>query len=173
MVVPWVRSPATPTSQVRATADNAPMKAAICTPSNAPLPSPKSLTKARVAPRPPPAAMPSRYGSASGLRKTPWYVPPAVASEAPTSRPSTTRGNRRFHTIACWVSLSPESIVNGVSRSSVSRSVPPTGIDVGPTNNASDAAPMTNATPAASQSGLAVVGVAFIGIPIGCQLAWR
>src|SRR6059036_3286417 len=45
-----------------------------------------------VAPRPAPAATPSRYGSASGLRKTPWYAEPATASIPPTSPARTTRG---------------------------------------------------------------------------------
>ena len=38
-----------------------------------------------VAPSAAPVATPIRYGSASGLRKTPWYVAPVSASVAPTS----------------------------------------------------------------------------------------
>ena len=53
-----------------------------------------------VAPRPPPAATPSRYGSASGLRNTPWYAAPPPDSMAPTSAPSTTRGSRICQTMA-------------------------------------------------------------------------
>ena len=56
-----------------------------------------------VAPRPAPAAAPSRYGSASGFRNTAWYAAPDAESDAPTSPATITRGRRRFPRIAaCW-----------------------------------------------------------------------
>src|SRR5438309_5327195 len=58
---------------------------------------------ASVAPRLAPAAAPSRYGSASGLRKTPWYAAPAVASMPPTIAPRATRGMRSDHQIEAWL----------------------------------------------------------------------
>ncbi len=66
---------------------------------------------ASVAPRPAPAATPSRYGSASGLWKTPWYVAPAIASIPPTSAASTTRGTRSSQRIASSVAPSGEESI--------------------------------------------------------------
>src|SRR3954454_13151228 len=55
-----------------------------------------------VAPRPAPAAEPSRYGSASGLRNTPWYVAPATARTPPTRATSSTRERRSSSRIWAW-----------------------------------------------------------------------
>ena len=55
---------------------------------------------ASVAPSPAPPATPSRYGSQSGFRNTPWYDAPATASIPPTSAASTTRGARTCHSTA-------------------------------------------------------------------------
>ena len=49
-------------------------------------------TMATVAPRAAPADTPSRYGSASGLRKVPWNDAPAVESAAPATRARTMPG---------------------------------------------------------------------------------
>ena len=78
----------------------------------------RAMVSAIVAPSPAPAAAPSRYGSTSGLRKTPWYVAPAIESIPPTSAPSTTRGMRIFQTIAHSRSVTPESIESTGNRSS-------------------------------------------------------
>ena len=82
-----------PTAYVRATASAPPTNAAT---GSARWPRSESgrYAIAIVAPRPAPAATPSRYGSASGFRNTPWYVAPATASIAPTRAASTTRGTR-------------------------------------------------------------------------------
>src|SRR5438067_3888298 len=95
------RSPVAPTVYVTSTAPKAPTKAASGTGLNAEA-AESPDTMAIVAPSPAPAATPSSYGAANGLRKTPWYDAPAMASMAPTKRPSTTRGSRSSQMIrAC------------------------------------------------------------------------
>src|SRR6185503_4322610 len=68
--------------------------------------SPNSRTRVRTgtitamaAPSAAPDAVPSTYGSASGLRSTPWNVAPATASPAPTVIAVSTRGSRRSTTM--------------------------------------------------------------------------
>ena len=51
------------------------------------------------APSAAPDAVPSTYGSASGLRSRPWNVTPATASAAPTSIVVRTRGRRSSMTM--------------------------------------------------------------------------
>jgi hypothetical protein len=53
-----------------------------------------------VAPTLAPEDTPSRYGSARALRTRTWTTVPAVASVAPTSAASSTRGSRISQTIA-------------------------------------------------------------------------
>src|SRR3954447_17397331 len=77
----------------------------------------------RVAPRPAPAAAPSREGPARGLRKTPWEAPPDVASPAPTSAASNTRGRRSSSSTAASVPSSPPGTAMPRGESSRSRSV--------------------------------------------------
>src|SRR5215211_4401151 len=105
-----------------------------------------------VAPRPAPAAVPSRYGSASGFRNAPWKAAPQPASMAPTRAPSTTRGSRSSKTIAssAWESLEP-TWTNGRCEA-VARRMAPTPMCTGPTRTPSTAAPTRNADAAASQS---------------------
>src|SRR6266511_2063605 len=55
------------------------------------------IDKAITAPSPAPDATPIKYGSASGLRKSPWYAAPLIPSAAPVSATSTVRGRRIFH----------------------------------------------------------------------------
>jgi hypothetical protein len=55
----------------------------------------------------------SRYGSAIGLRNTPWYAAPATASTAPTSTASTTRGARTCQRIVWSTVLSGSGRVQG------------------------------------------------------------
>src|SRR3954471_3112476 len=61
----------------------------------------------RVAPSPAPAAAPRRYGSASGLRDTPWEAAPETDSAAPTRTARTTRGSRSSSSTASPVCPSP------------------------------------------------------------------
>ena len=51
------------------------------------------------APSAAPDAVPSTYGSASGLRRSPWKVAPATARPAPTTSAVRTRGRRSSRTI--------------------------------------------------------------------------
>src|SRR5258708_38688659 len=60
-------------------------------------------TMISVAPRPAPAATPSREGAARGVRKTPWDAAPPPASRAPASAPGIPRGNLVGHTIGVSV----------------------------------------------------------------------
>src|SRR5215210_979040 len=105
-----------------------------------------------VAPRPAPAAVPSRYGSASGLRNAPWKAAPQPASMAPTSAPSTTRGSRSSKTIAssAWDSVEP-TWTSGRCEAAARR-MAPTPMCTGPTSTPSTAAPTRNADAATSQS---------------------
>ena len=52
------------------------------------------------APSPAPDAVPRTYGSARGLRSSPWNVAPATARATPTTIAVMTRGMRRSQTIA-------------------------------------------------------------------------
>jgi hypothetical protein len=84
-----------------------------------------AATTTSVAAMPAPAAAPSRNGSASGLRNTPWNAAPATASAAPTSPPSTTRGTRICQMIAASCSDSGEvPPVSWAMISRATRSVP-------------------------------------------------
>ena len=61
------------------------------------------MSTAIAAPSAAPEAVPSTYGSASGLRSRPWNVAPATASPVPTTIAVRTRGSRRSMTIASAV----------------------------------------------------------------------
>src|SRR5690606_31590341 len=87
-----------PTSQVRVTPPTAPANAASWT--HELVPAAGSAVITTVTAKPAPAAAPNKYGSARGLRKTPWKAAPDTARAAPTSAPSTTRGTRSCHRIA-------------------------------------------------------------------------
>src|SRR5689334_6180927 len=67
-----------------ATAISAPANAAGGTGLSSPAVTNSGETMISVAPTLAPAATPMMYGSASGLRKTPWYAAPENASVAPT-----------------------------------------------------------------------------------------
>ena len=108
---------------------------------------------AMVAPRPAPAATPSRYGSASGLRKTPWYVAPASASIAPTSAARTTRGTRISHRIASSVGESDVETPGTPSRAAADSSTAPTPRSTGPTRTPITSATTRNATAEHTPSG--------------------
>ena len=69
---------------------------------------PKKIRKA--APTEAPEETPNVNGSASGLRSTPWNPAPAIASEAPTSIPSSTRGKRTFQ-IICSAALLQSGVI--------------------------------------------------------------
>src|SRR5436190_8724164 len=69
------RPPTLDRKYARNTAPSAPTNAASGTASTGPA-FDRRPPMAIVAPRPAPAAAPSRYGSASGLRNTPWYDAP-------------------------------------------------------------------------------------------------
>src|SRR6516225_4602692 len=58
------------------------------------------VTRTSVAPTAAPLAEPTRNGSASGLRKRPWYAAPAAARPAPASPANNDRGSRVSNTIA-------------------------------------------------------------------------
>ena len=75
-----------------------------------------------VAPSPAPAATPRRYGSASGLRNTPWNAAPPPASMAPTRPPRTTRGSRICHRMSASTRLTPEwKCTNGTCEATTRR----------------------------------------------------
>ena len=57
------------------------------------------MMTAIAAPSAAPDAVPSTYGSASGLRRSPWNVAPATASAQPTSIAVRIRGRRRSMTM--------------------------------------------------------------------------
>ena len=57
------------------------------------------MSTAIAAPSAAPDAVPSTYGSASGLRSRPWNVAPATARPTPTTIAVRTRGRRRSQTI--------------------------------------------------------------------------
>src|SRR4029079_15488398 len=61
------------------------------------------MSTAIAAPSAAPEAVPSTYGSASGLRSRPWNVAPATARPVPTTIAVRTRGSRRSRTIASEV----------------------------------------------------------------------
>ena len=61
------------------------------------------MSTAIAAPSAAPDAVPSTYGSASGLRSRPWNVAPATASPVPTTIAVRTRGRRRSITIVSAV----------------------------------------------------------------------
>src|SRR5882762_4352473 len=125
---------------------------------------------ATVAPSPAPAATPSRNGSASELRSTPWYEVPPAASIAPTSAASTTRGSRSCHTIAwstgdvaVWKSRNgrwakivpttsptlmftgPTAVASSIAPSSTAVLIPPSRIRARPARWRSGAIPDPNA----------------------------
>ena len=59
------------------------------------------------APTEAPDDTPRVYGSASGFFSSPWKAAPEIASDAPTSPASTTRGIRIFHKIFVAVASAP------------------------------------------------------------------
>src|SRR3990172_10027289 len=69
----------------------------------------RPATTTIVEPRAAPVATPIRYGSASGLRNTPWYVAPDIASVAPASPARSTRGIRTSQMIVRHVAGTSES----------------------------------------------------------------
>ena len=90
-------------ASVSSTAATAPRKAAPVRPSRtthcvACAEKPKKVS-ARATPRPAPEALPSRYGSASGLRNRPCATAPANPSSAPAHHAPSVRGSRISHTI--------------------------------------------------------------------------
>src|SRR6185503_3455764 len=78
----------------RVTASKAPAKAASGVASKPRNEYGQSMLMARTAPKPAPAAMPIRYGSANGLRNKPWYAAPLPPNEAPTKAIKIVRGRR-------------------------------------------------------------------------------
>src|SRR5882757_2089285 len=123
---------------------------------------------ATVAPSPAPAATPSRNGSASELRSTPWYEVPPAASSAPTSAASTTRGNRSCHTIA-W---STGGVAVWKSRkdrwAKIVPTTSPTLMFTGPTAVASSIAPTSTTAETVSGRRRAPVGLFARAL-----IAWR
>src|SRR5262245_29506784 len=107
-----------------------------------------------VAPSPAPAATPSRYGSASGLRKTPWYVAPATASIAPTSAASITRGTRISHRTASSVGESEVETPGTCSRAPADSSTEPTPRSTGPARTPIASDTSRNATAEHAHSGV-------------------
>src|SRR6188472_4768012 len=107
-----------------------------------------------VAPSPAPAATPRRYGSASGLWNTPWYVAPAIASIPPTSPASRTRGTRRSQTIDSCVASSGDVTPGMPSFSPSERSTSPTPMWTGPATTPTTSATARNATAATAQPGV-------------------
>ncbi len=99
-----------PSTQLRPTPPSAPAKAANGTGPTSQVVTAGASTMTSVAAIPAPAAAPNRYGSASGLRNTPWKAAPAPASAAPTMPASSTRGTRSSQTIAASRSDSGESV---------------------------------------------------------------
>lgn len=86
-------------SHTSAKVASAPAKAApeVPSPSTPPVPSPS--TSAPTAPSEAPEEIPSRYGSASGLRTSACTAVPTRPSPAPTTAASRARGSRSCHTI--------------------------------------------------------------------------
>src|SRR5262245_49219082 len=107
-----------------------------------------------VAPRPAPAATPRRYGSASGLRKTPWYVAPATANIAPTSAASITRGTRISHRIASSVGDNDVVTPGTWSLAPADSSTEPTPRSTGPARTPIASDTMRNATAEHAQTGV-------------------
>src|SRR5690625_3195275 len=60
-----------------------------------------------VAPTPAPAEIPSKYGSANGLRTRVCIAAPANAKPAPTIAAINTRGARKSHTIVSYTGSEP------------------------------------------------------------------
>ena len=107
-------------------------------------------TTAMAAPRAAPDAVPSTYGSASGLRIRPWNVAPATASAAPTSIAVSTRGIRRSQTIVsvAGVQVRPRSSPKVRHRITPMLSAGPIRTDPSPTPTTSVSARATSTTPA-------------------------
>src|SRR5262245_4013973 len=106
-----------------------------------------------VAPRPAPAATPSRYGSASGFRNTPWYVAPASASIAPTSAARSTRGTRICQRIASSVGESEVDTPGTCSRAPADSRTAPTPRWTGPARTPIASDTRRNATAEPAQRG--------------------
>lgn len=100
------------------------------------------------APRVAPGTMPMRYGSPSGLRTMAWMTVPAMASPAPTTRPSITRGTRSSHTICCSRAESPSAPTP--SRDSTTFHTVSRGMDSAPIENPA----RTNAIVSATRTAL-------------------
>src|SRR4051794_8255333 len=100
-----------------------------------------------VAPRPAPAAEPSRYGSASGLRNTPWYVAPATARTPPTRATSSTRGRRSSSRIWAWTPPSGSPTCRPICWSRVA-TTRPGGSPTAPTPTANRTTPTSSAAAA-------------------------
>src|SRR4051794_21018532 len=82
-----------------ATAPSAPANARTFTSPNSRMRVRTGTTTAIAAPSAAPEAVPSTYGSASGLRRRPWNAAPATARPTPTVIAVRTRGRRRSKTI--------------------------------------------------------------------------
>src|SRR5262245_49221426 len=106
-----------------------------------------------VAPRPAPAATPSRYGSASGFRNTPWYVAPASASIAPTRAARSTRGTRICQRIASSVGESEVDTPGTCSRAPADSRTAPTPRWTGPARTPIASDTRRNATAEHAHSG--------------------
>ena len=100
-VVPGVAPPARATPYTTTTEITAPANAASGSRLSPYADTSASDTITIVAARFAPVATPIRYGSASGFRNTPWYVAPAIASVAPTTPASSTRGSRTSQMMFC------------------------------------------------------------------------
>ena len=107
-------------------------------------------TTAMAAPSAAPDAVPSTYGSASGLRIRPWNVAPATASAAPTSIAVSTRGIRRSQTIVsvAGVQVRPRSSPNVRHRITPMLSAGPIRTEPSPTPTTTLSARATSTTPA-------------------------
>ena len=103
-----VRPPGPPEPPSRKTshaANNAPAKASPCSRLKAKIANWTGSMTATAAPSAAPEAVPSTYGSARGLRNSPWNVAPATARPAPTTIAVRTRGSRRSQTIVAVASV--------------------------------------------------------------------
>ena len=161
------RPPAAPSSQVSATATSAPTNAASGTPiGRSAVASPVAVRIAITAVTPSPAPRRRRAGTGrpAGCGRRPGRRPPARASIAPTSSPSTTRGSRSSVTIATSRSVRPLWMWTPGSRLSSSAATPTGRQRDRPERQPGEhARPAPPATPPASHAGRRPAGRASAG----------